>query len=517
MAVLLVAACSSSGSDGSETPASGEDEEPTTLTIAVEGDITTLDAHGGAGILDRNILQNVHEGLIRRDGSTGEVIPHIATEWEVSEDQLTWTMKLRDDVYFHDGQQLTAADVKASAERLLDPELAAQQSGVFSNLAEVVVVDDFTADFKLSVPEPLFIIFCERMTLVPAGWAEEVGPTIYTGDDPIGLGAYKVAEWVRGERLVLEANEDYFLGAPEIDELIFRPIPDEASRVAALRAGEVDIVDPLSSALREQVEGDSTLKIVESLSMGRVRVTIDQRVAPFDVKEVRQAINHAIDVDTIIEELVPGAVRTPAALVPEEVGFDSTLEPYDYDPDRARELLADAGFADGIGPVELSVNPSYPQMEEAAQAVQSYLSEVGIETTIRVYDPGDFTTRKREKFDNPAGLGPLHMDGHSGGNTFHGYHIYSNVINCTDASPVHSGYGCNADVERLLGEALAMWTQDEEAAIEKFHEMEAVLQEDAWAGFLYQVPALNGAKADLEWEPSPAEPLQMRFARWSSS
>lgn len=496
-----------------EEPAAPEpdDGDEVTLVVAIEGDITTVDPQGGVGIIDRNVLQNSYDGIIRRDGETGEIIPHAITEWSLSDDELVWTLSLRDDITFHDGEHFTAEDLQASVERITHPDLNSQSANFWDGIEEIVILDDYTVEFHLDEPNPLLMIFGERLQLVSKRWADEVGNDPYTGEEPVGMGAYRIVDWRRDDQIVFEAFDDYFLGRPEIDRVIFRPIPDEAARLAALRAGEVDIVTPLSPQFADEVDNDPNLQVIAGLSMARVRLSMDQRESPWDILEVRQAVNYAVDVETIVNELVFGAVQIPGVLNPEEVGY-AGLEPYPYDPDRARELLAEAGYPDGFGPFEFSVNPSYAQSEEAAQAVQSFLAEVGIQAELRVYDPGDFNTRKREKEENPGALGPLMFDGHSGGNTFHGYHFLFNVAACEGGSVVHSGYGCVEEAEALTREAVDIWASDEERAIELLQQAETAYYEQAWAGFLYQVPSLNAARADLTWEPSPAEPLQMRFA-----
>lgn len=511
---------------GQETPDAGEtgdsgdsgdaggDGEETEVVIAVDTDITTTDCQLTSGLLDRWILENYCESILARSGGDeSEIVPHIVTDWEISEDELVWTFNLRDDVYFHTGEHFTAEDLKASVERITDPALESSQANFWEFVDEVVVVDDYTAEFHLSEPNPLMIVFSERLPLIPKSLFDEIGATEYTGEEPVGLGAYKLVEWSRDDRIVFEAFDDYFLGRPEIDRVIFRTIPDEAARVAALRAGEADIIFPVSPHQVEQIESDPNLVVYEPLSLERVRVSIDTRREPFTDPRVRQAINHAVDVDGIIESLIPGAVRICGPLVPEEEGFNPDLECYEYDPERARELLAEAGHPDGIGPVEFSVSRGYANAEEISQAITANLAEVGIQTEMRVYDAGDFGTRKREKFDNPESLGPLQFDGHAGGNTFHGYHHLMNVVGC-DGSPVHSGYYCNEEVDQLILDAVAMWTADQDAAIGNFHEAQELIVEDAWAGFLFQMPRLYGVDANLNWEPDSSGQMKMRLASW---
>lgn len=521
---LVATACSSAGqeeSSGGQDPTDtstgstgGVDQEPagpTQVVIAVDTDITTVDCQLTSGLLDRWILENYCESILQRDGQTAKLVPHIVTDWSVSEDELVWSFILRDDVVFHNGDHLTSADVKASLERIIDPALESNQAKFWEGVEEVVIVDDYNLEFHLSEPNPLLSVFSERLPLVPKSVVDEIGATEYTGSEPIGAGAYKLVEWRRDDQVVFEAFDDYFLGRPAIDRVIFRTIPDEAARVAALRAGEVDIAFPISPHQIDQIEGQPDLEVQSPTSLERVRLTIDTRREPFTSREVRQGINHAIDVDTIIETLIPGAVRINGPLTPEEEGWNPNLEPYEYDPDRSKELLAEAGFPDGFGPVELSISRGFANAEEIGQAIAAYLSEVGIQTDIRVYDGGDFNTRKREKKDNPESLGPLQFDGHAGGNTFHGFHHLTGVVGC-DGSVVHSGYYCNPDVDALVNEAVALWTKDNAQAIANFHEAQQIIRDDAWAGFLFQMPRFYGVRTTLDWQADASGQMKMRFA-----
>lgn len=535
---LLMAACGSGSDeadppppvqspDSAEEPGEAEDPEAptemadastddttTTVTIGIDSDITGIDGQNQVGLLHQWVLENAFDSIMTRDGLTGQPVPHVVTEWSLSDDEQVWTLHLRDDVVFHNGDALTAEDVKASVDRIRHPDLGSSQAGFWADIDEAVVIDDYTIEFRLSRPNALLMVSSDRLALVPKSWAEEVGNELYTGDDPVGVGAYRLVEWRRDDRIVFEAFDDYFLGRPEIDRIVFRPMPDESTRVAALRSGEVDIIFPVSPHLVDQINAEPDLEIRPAVSMERVRLSFDTREPPWDVRELRLAVNYAIDTTTIAEELVPGSQVIPAALVPQEIGFNPDLEPYPYDPGRARELLEEAGFGDGIGPVELSVNRGYPNAEEVGQAIASYLDEVGIATEIRTYDAGDFNTRKGEKNENPGALGPLMFDGHSGGNTFHGYHHFNGVIRC-DGSPVHSGYYCNPDIDALTNEALAIWGADQDRAVSLFQQAEETLQTDPYAAFLFQTPRFYGTSASLDWQPDATGQLRMSLASWN--
>ncbi len=400
---------------------------------------------------------------------------------------------------------MTADDLVYTIHRA--PELP---SSVASNLAAVdyaEAVDDYTVEIFMSEPDGLLAWNSSFTAILPAAYIEEVGIDAFI-EAPIGAGPFKFVEWVRDDRIVLEAYDDYWRGRPEIDELIFRIVPEESSQVAALLTGEIDITTAISPESVAQIEASGSADVRVSGILNRARMTIDTNVEPLHIREIRQAINYAVDVDLICDQLLGGFCTTiPTGFHPAEAGY-LDIEPYGYDPDRARELLAEAGFPDGLPePINISVDGRELGAEDVGVAIGEMLNAVGIPTTIEIQNPADF----REAVTPPKTNGPLLITSHSAGGKFHVSDNFDNVYAC-DGNERHAGYSCFPDMDALKNEAAAIWATDQDRAVELYQQAQQIMFEEAPAGFLYYKNNHYGVSADLEWEPAPHEFFQMWYA-----
>ena len=351
---FIVSACAST--EAAETTAEGEVAEetvgeaagPLEVVVVQNADPQTLDPQKAGGSAGGNILFNIFNGLTKQSEDMAEVLPSLATEWTAVDD-VTWEFKLREGVTFHNGEPFTAEAVKYTVDRMMDPD-AARENSSFKTLVETIVVDDYTVQLVTSQPEPLLPAKVFGLHILPPKYTEEVGEEEF-GQNPVGTGAYKLAEFTPNQRIVLEANEDYWDGVPEVDTLIFRPVAEASTRLAELLTGEADIVMDISPEDIDMVEEDENVHIA----------AVDSKRVPFlgldllpdgpeflkDVR-VRQALNYAVDVDAIIDTILSGyATRVATVYRTDFIGYDETLEPYSYDPDKAIELLAEAGYGEG--------------------------------------------------------------------------------------------------------------------------------------------------------------------------
>lgn len=500
ISVLVLAACSSGDS-------AGGDDVPDTVTIAIPADVNTIDMSRYRAISDTNVLLNVFETLTFR-GADGENEPRIAEFWDTSDDGLTWTIQVRENVPFQNGEIVTAEDVAFSIMRATDPNVSATMAGFWDVVTSADVTGDNTVELTLSEPSPLLMNGPgQRLAVLPKAYFEEVGEDGFLAE-PIGAGPYRVEEWRSGDQLTLSAFEDYWGGAPSIENVVFRVITEEASRVAALRSGDVDLVTSFSINQVEQVENDPNLKVLEVSGLERQRINIDTFAEPFDDPRVRQAINHAIDVDAIIDQLLEGyAERIPGIVVPEEIGFNDDLPFYDYDPDRARELLAEAGYADGIS-TDFVVRTGYLRVEEVGQAIASYLDEVGISTQIRYMTSTDYTQAAREKT-----LPPLALTVWTGGGQFNGAQFFDVVARCGTTG--QGGYYCDEEADDLITEAYEQWLVNPEIAVDLVHQAEELFWENAGNGFLYATTMIYGLDSDLEWAATADGNLWVPRMSWT--
>jgi len=386
----------------------GEVEEGATpvdggeLVITISELPDTLDPHKTGAAVTSTILRNASDPLIRKNFD-GEFVPGLATEWEISEDGLTWTFKLREDVTFHDGTPLNAEAVKASFDRILDPETGAVSARTaVGSMSETTVVDEYTFQFVTEEPYAPLLNNLAGALLSPVSVAaaNEMGDDF--GRAPVMTGPWMVEEWRTGDRIVLKRNPDYnwgpdymHEGPAHIETLTFISIMEEASRVAAFEAGETHQLTLPAVEIQRMIDSDQYW-IVDFLRLGMVFVEFNVTKAPFDDVTVRRAINHAINKEDVMGAAVE-EFGQPAYgfLSPALFGYWEGIEEYSptYDVEQAKSLLAEAGWedTDGDGILEKDgakfeftlLNLPTDSWGRAAQVVQSQLQEVGISMEIQ--------------------------------------------------------------------------------------------------------------------------------------
>lgn len=366
-----------------------------TLHLRNNNDWETLDPAYASGFDSGSMAVKVFDGLVRFDYYSNKVVGCLAKDWEVSEDGLTWTFYLRDDVKFHNGRQLTAHDVKYSFDRLFDPEVASPGTWAFEMIAGtdasleeqtegvngIKVIDDYTISFTLDHPFGLFI---KHLTLpygliVPQEVVEEYGEQF--SNNVIGTGPWKLVEWEHDNKLVLEANHDYFEGRPYLDRVEYRVIPESLTAVAEFEAGNLDMVE-VPDAEWERWTQDPYWKdyIHEMTELSTYYLAMNNEIEPFNNPKVRRAIAHAIDTKTIIATLRRGTDTQANGPIPPGMEGFLDLPPVEYNPEKAKELLAEAGYPDGFETEIWSTTNS--NTVKMVGAFQAYLAQVGIKAEI---------------------------------------------------------------------------------------------------------------------------------------
>ena len=367
---------------GTETAATDEvavkKEE---LKIALAADITSLDPQGHNDTKSERVSFLLFNRLFRLN-TDFEVVPDLAESWEQPSDT-EWVIKIKEGVMFHDGTEMKASDVKYSLERSLTmPKV----QHVLADVASVEVMDDYTVKITTNIPFAPFLY-----TLVHAG--ASIVPEAYatSGDEfanPIGSGPYTFVEWVSGDRVALVKNENYFdadnMG--QMSKILFKVIPEGTSRTIALETGEVDVVDELPSNDVSKVEEAADLTMYASASTRIDYLGMNTQKAPFDNQTVRQAFNYAVDKESVMLVAIDGTgVPTASILAPSMLGYKAS--DYDYNPEKAMELLAQAGYPDGF---EMTLWASGDQRKRMAEVIQANLMEVGITATIEMLEWGTY-------------------------------------------------------------------------------------------------------------------------------
>jgi peptide/nickel transport system substrate-binding protein len=477
-------------------PALAQDDS--SIVIALGTDAASLDPQLQNDAFTTAILSNVFDTLIYRSGDLA-LEPGLATGWEAIDDT-TWEVTLRDDVVFHDGEVFNAEDVKFSLERPLDADLGSPLTGRFSVMSGVDIIDDFTVHISTNEPYPLLPARLSEWFMVPKDYFEATdAETLAT--NPVGTGAYTFVEWVKDDHLDLVANADYWGGAPEIQNVTFRPIPENSTRVAALQAGDVDLITNVPAFRQAEFDGMEGIEVrtVPSTYIQYVALDGTKNEVLADVR-VRQAIQYATNVPEIIEFLFDGsAAQIAVPLAFGTFGNDESIEPYPYDPERARELLADAGYPDGITFALDAPTGRYAQDAEVAEALVGQWAQAGINVELNINAWAD----QLAKYRDGDALVESHFMGW-GTSTFDADDIlFGGFAN----QPNKNNYTNEAVIDLVTRARASMDPAEREAL---YHEALQVIYEDVPWLFLFQQFDLYGVRSDIEWMPRPDQKIEVR-------
>jgi peptide/nickel transport system substrate-binding protein len=370
-----------------------------TLTMALATFPNSIDRPQAAERNASNASQQMWDSLLWVN-EEGELEPALAESYEVSEDGTEYTFYLRDDVVFHNGEPFNADSVVLTWERAANAEF--EYSYYFTNADSVEKIDDYTVKVTTPEPDSTFLrLMADYWAMIPPQYYEEVGEEGFV-EHPIGTGPFMFVEWVKGDHITMEANPNYWReGLPKVQNLVFRPIPESSTRVAAIQTGEVDVVGRLSSEEAQSLLGVPNVKVVSYpstriyyIAFNNLTTGVDQ---PTEDPLVRQAMNYAVDVDAIVDALFDGFGQRATGYVAEgEMGY-GVVEPFAYDPDKAKELLAEAGYPDGFEMDFACPAGAYIFFEQVCEAVQGYLADVGIETNLEIMESGQYWDLEAEK------------------------------------------------------------------------------------------------------------------------
>jgi peptide/nickel transport system substrate-binding protein len=365
-------------------PTSAAAQAKDTLTVALVSHAPTLDPHmhfERVGIL---VNINMFDSLLHRSTKL-QFEPSLATSWKAISDTV-WEFKIRKNVRFHNGDVLTPADVKYSFDRVIDQTKKSPQYGNIRAIKEVKVVDADTVHIITDKPFPLLLERLVFFPIVNKKHVEAVGDQAFGTSSPVGTGPWKFVEWKRDQLIRLEAFDQYWRGKPAFKHLIFRAIPETATQVAEVKTGGVDIIREVSADLIPELKSNPQTYISSTPILRVHYVNLDMRTAPFDKKGVRQAANYAIDKPTVIQKLMAGLGTQVATTVqPLAFGFDPDVKPYPFDQKKAKELLAQAGYPNGV---DVTLHSSSVANRPSFEAICQMLTEVGIRATPRMWDPG---------------------------------------------------------------------------------------------------------------------------------
>jgi peptide/nickel transport system substrate-binding protein len=470
--------------------------QPKPVVVVQSGEAATLDWHMHCDKNAHEPDRQIFDTLLRRNLKTLQLEGNLAESWRVVNDT-TWQFKLKRNVKFHNGEPFDAAAVKFSIERMLNPKQGAPGRTSIATIDHVDVVDPYTVNVITKAPFPLLGVrmspgHCGTVGIVPPKYLAEVGDAGFAVK-PVGTGPYKFVEWVKDERLVLEANKDYHRGAPAIDRLTFRPVPELTTRVAALLSGQADLVSDIPPDQTGKIRSSSTAHVEISTLGGfviMVKMTNYLTPGPWQDVRVRRAINYAIDMDTIIKTVLEGHGQVLGVpLEKEAFGFNPSIKWYGYNPERAKALLREAGYANGFEMTLHVPNRRYMNDIEVVQAMAQMLAKVGIKAKVEVWEQSIYTTkwRKRE-------LLPAYMTAWGGAGVFDG-DLLTSSLNSKSALAIYK----NEALDKMLEEAQA--TSDPERRKAIYFKAQELIYEEAPIIKAYQQAHIFGVSNRLDWKP----------------
>ena len=353
------------------------------LVVVTDAPPKSMNPHAYSSDANLSYMSNFFDGLLQRPAPDGKLSPALAVKWERL-DALTWKFELRKDVKFHNGNAFTAADVKFTFERMKDPQYS-KLLNIANSIASIETPDDYTVIFKNVKPVPWFAETMHQNFIVDMESSKDRDDGDYN-TKPIGTGAYKFVEWVKGSYIRMAANADYWEGAPKYQTVDIRPITEEATRFAALAGKQADIVNGVPVSLIERIEKMAHVELVSRPARRAIYMGMSNKPGtPFADIRVRKAIAHAINEDEIIDKIMRGQA-TATAQVPDvpTVGYLPGLKRLPYDPALSKKLLAEAGYANGFDITVAGPNDRYVNDEKICEAVAKYLAKVGLKVTLDV-------------------------------------------------------------------------------------------------------------------------------------
>lgn len=490
--VVALAGC---GEDADPVFADGGNEDagdaPTggVLNVASADDPENLDPHTTTINVAQLALENVVEGLFDLNEEL-EIEPLLASDYEVSDDNLVYDIELEEGIQFHDpvGGELTGDDVQYTIERILDPDLGSPRAANFEMIDEIETPDDYHVRFVLSEPfAPFLLAFTEGAGIVPADAANEVD----LQRTPIGTGPFSFREWRVNEVLELERFGEYHSdGQPKLDEVIFNVVPESSTRMTRLNTGEAHVMYGIPFQSTDDIDGGTDTWLASAPSIWKQSLWFNTNEEPLNSRDVRRAINHAIDREQFVQGVLFGRGQAVHSPVPPTSAWNDRIdggEPDDHDTARAEELLADAGYdpSDINLTIKASRTPG-PTFADTATLVQSQLSQLGMNVEIEIRDFSTWLQEVWESNDFELSVGSWSGRIDPDGWYYRQYH--------SDGAWNHWGFA-NSEVDQLLEEGRTTMGTEERAEI--YSQIDRLVSEELPMAYLYFREDLTGLRNEV--------------------
>jgi peptide/nickel transport system substrate-binding protein len=473
-----------------QTPASKKD----ILKVAIGTDLDTVDPHGQTSITVHNVLRHVYETLVWLD-DRGNVVPWLAERWDVSQDGLVYTFYLRKGVRFHDGFEFNATVVKANIDRWIDPTVRVPLRAQLGPVKGAEVIDPYTVKIYLKEPfAPFLRALSSYLLITSIEVIKRFGNQTIT--EVVGTGPYKFISWEKGRKVVLERFDDYWGQKPAIKRIEWLIIPEASTRIAALLSGDVDFIYAAPAPDLPRLSNDPRVKIITPVSNLIMFIALAPK-GPLADPRVRQALNYAVDKKAIIDSVLYGlGIPADSPIPPHFFGY-AKMPYYEYDPEKAKRLLAEAGYPDGFKIVLLhSVGGSgYVQDKQQAEALQAYLSKIGIQVELKTGDWPYYIASLLKPTDQLewdaalVGVGPPVSEA---------YFTLNSQFTCAQIPPkgINTARYCNPKVDELIN--LASKELNENKRAELYRQAIEIIWRDAPWIFLYTQKQFFASSSTLE-------------------
>lgn len=468
------------------------------LVIAQPAEPSGIDPHKVGTRYSHTFNAALFEALYVRD-SMCNLVPGVAEGVETSKDGLTYTFPIREGIKFHDGSKLTPEDVKFSLDRACNPATKNPMGAYLSSIEKVELVSPNKIIIKLKTPDAILLKkLAYAGWIIPKQYFEKVGEDGF-GKKPIGSGPYKFVSRSINESIELVANENHWRWVPKIKTLIYRVVPEDAVRLAMLETGDADVVTMMPPQLFDKINSIKGVKAVSHPSGAIYFGNLNNKTieSPLKNRKVRQAMNYAINKKGIIDGILNGqAIQISGVMSPSVIPPDPGLKPYEYNPELAKKLLAEAGYPNGFKIDFYASVGRYTLGKEIAMFMAENLRGVGIEVNLTLWDAlkwvGEFAKQGKDQYF------PIT------------YSEFGNTIFDEEGKAIWS-YSCNAfwsiycnpEVDKLIDESKTIY--DENERIKHFQKIDRVLYEDASHIFLYEYKDVMGIRSKLNWKLKPGD------------
>lgn len=503
LAVLLVLAGCSGSTSKEPNPSKNANpknqslakKEGNSLTIAIKDNLVSMDPQDTNDTLSGSIQSTMLEGLVGFDKDM-KMIPVLAESYKASKDAKEITFNLRKGIKFHDGAPFNAKAVKVNIDRVANPDNKLKRYSMFELVEKTEAIDDYT--FKVTLKKPFGAMlnnFAHPAARIMSPKAiKKYGKDVAT--HPVGTGPFKFSEWDQSDHLTVVKNPDYWQeGLPKVDDIKFKPVPENGARVAMLQTGEADFIYPIPTEQAAQINGKNGIVVENKPSIVARYMSMNTTKKPFNDVRVRQAINYAINKEAFLKVVYRGYGSEMDSIIPEGLQFYSKQTPYPYDLEKAKKLLKEAGYENGFETKVWGANNS--DAMKAMEFIQQQLSQVGIKVNVVPMESGTLSDKIWSVQNAKDAEVELYYGGWSSSTGDADWGI--RPLLAGDSAPPTSynvSYYENKKVDELIDAGLQ--TADQEKRKEAYAEMQEIIWKDAPWAYLMVEDTMAGKKNYLE-------------------